>query len=138
MWRTEFKTLIETLDNHSDRFMSSLNTEIIYQDTCSYMEAETNAIRIPELGIELHAGTFWQLYEDGQFYADWAFVSVNKIGAPMKNYLYVEQGDYYSTLHNYSRIIGFDNLDIDSLTAVFKPIYEPEPFTSMYRRLFNQ
>lgn len=136
MWRTEFKTLTETLDNYGDRFISNLNTEIIYQDTCSYMEAEVNAIRIPKLGIELHAGTFWQLYEDGQFYADWAFVSINKIGSPMKEYLYVEQGDYYSTLHNYSRIMGFDHLDIDNLIAIFKPVHEPEPIIS-YRRLFK-
>ena len=137
MWKTDFKTLTELLDSDRENATSTINTQIIYEDSCSFMEAEINAIYIPELKLELHEGTFWQKDSTGEFYPDWAFTSINKINRPMSEYLYVEQGGYYSALHNYAHIAGCAGLNIDDLIAIFKPVHDLEPTVLKYRRLFN-
>lgn len=138
MWKTDFKTLTEYLDENigAGYLMSCLNTEIIYEDTCCFMEAEKNAVYIPKLKLELHNGTFWQKADDGEFYPDWAFTSINTIAHSMKEYLYYEQGSMYSALHNYLHASGFEHTDIDNLTAIFKPTCEPEPFKYSFRKTF--
>ena len=127
MWKTDFKTLTDLLDNDSVYLASNLNTIIIDENDESFMEVEKNAIYIPKFELELHQGTFWQKSDDGEFYPDWGFTSINKIGQPIEDYLYFEQGTPYCALHNFLHAHGITNIDINSLVVVFRPDNEPEP-----------
>lgn len=114
------------MDVDPDNSLFNSDVIIVPQDDDGIIELETNAVMIPALGIELHQGTFYQKYEDNNFYQDWSLTSINKIEDNPSNIIYYEQGDFYSTLNNFLTITRRYGINLDNLKVIVKINSEPE------------
>jgi hypothetical protein len=127
MWETTFEKMLDIMEVETEENFMNDDTIFIPQDEDGMIEIETSAILIPSLGIELHQGSFWQKYDDNEFYPDWALTSINKIGTPPSDILYYEQGGLHSTLNNFINIKGWHNINIDNLKVIIRAKNEPTP-----------
>lgn len=122
-----FKDLNTIFDdeNFYEKYFYDTEQIIIESNEDYVMLANKEAIKIPSLGIELHEGTCYRITDDGELEPDWAFTSINELGASADYYLYYEQGDFYSTLSNYLSFENLHHLDIDNLEIELPSIDTP-------------
>jgi len=61
-----------------------------------------------EYDLTLRQGLWCEKNADGEWESDWAFTLIHKTGDSPENYLYLEQGGIFTTLHNYARMCSMD------------------------------
>lgn len=79
---------------------------IIEKDVDHIIEIEEEPA-LTKAGFDLYEGTYYQRYEDGEFYPDWSLTVICNQGDDPHNFFYYEQDGPEITLHNYLQAMRY-------------------------------